>query len=283
MKKGGIIVILLNIEEEQLKKIENDLDLPPFPDKRKLEEIISTLYGIEEIETKKFAKISEWLFSIIANHMELKTSIIYGLAHNNTEFNMDSYVDMFNQPLYHPPLSYFTNHSVEVAFSLSEKLAQFINVVEDINKNIEEVTLYNFTNERALIKTPKMLQSKFLEPLKAIAEKRTIIREIRHNKTHKAESELIRSKVQISEGFINDKPTRFIIHGIEDLPIDPYQTLLRSKEFYILCTEKISEIIKLTEEYLLIKYEEFTDIFYEMGAYKLAMGQYTSFTKLRLD
>ncbi|WP_121663470.1 Cthe_2314 family HEPN domain-containing protein [Metabacillus litoralis] len=276
-------MILLNIEEEELKRIAIDLDLPSFPNKRKLEEIISILYGIEEVETNKLLKIADWLFSIITNHLELKTAIVYGIAHKKDDFNTDSYVALSNQPFYHPPLSYFANHSVELAFSLSEKLAQLINVIEDINKNIEEVSLYNFTNENVLRRTPKMQDSKFLEPLKSIADKRNIIRDIRNNKTHKAESELIRNKVQFSEGNIGDKPTTFIMHTIDNLPIVPYKTLLICKEFYITCTEKINEIIKLTEEYLLVKYEELLNDFYEMGVYKIGMGQYTSLTGLNLE
>lgn len=273
-------MIILNVKEEQLEVISKDLSLPSSPDIKKLEEIISFLYGIEEIETNKFLKMQEWLFSIITNLKELNTAIVYGMAHKVEESNIDSFISVSDQPFYHPPLSYFANHSVALAFSLGDKLAQFINVVEDINKDIDKVTLYNLTE---VSKTPQMQDSKFLKPLKAIAEKRTTIKDIRNNKIHKAESELIRNNVQFSEGFINNKPTTFIMQGIDNLPVVPYQTLLKSKEFYALCTDEIKVIIKLTEDYLLDKYEEYLEDFNEMGVYKIGMGLNTSFTNLDLE
>lgn len=273
-------MITLNVEIEKLNQIQDELKLPSFPDIRKLEEFMHYLYGVEEIETNKFLNIADWLFSIIINHRELKTAIIYAHAHRTDKINTESYVSLSQQPFYHPQQSYFVNHAVSLVFSLSEKIAQLINVVEDINKNPDNVNLYNFTNKKVLDQTPKMKDSKFLEPLTTIAENRKLIRDIRHNKIHQAESELIRSTAQIKDGFIGDKQSKFVFLTIDELPVTLYETLIKSKEFYLLCTSKLNEIIKLIEDSLLNKYELYMEDFKEMGIYNVGMGLHSSFTDL---
>ncbi|UXJ68194.1 Cthe_2314 family HEPN domain-containing protein [Lysinibacillus fusiformis] len=189
----------------------------------------------------------------MVTYKELETSIIYGNAKKPTDIYNEWYDKTFNQPFYDAPCSFFANQSVSLAFSLGEKTAQFVNQLEDINLPITGVSLYKFSYDEKIdtVITPRNSDYKnsvLHTKLKELSDSLTPLKEIRHSKAHRLDSEFTTSTTTVSEGLMNGtEPITIAMSRIDTdrLPITPIQTLEKVKTFFKEATNILDEIFNI--------------------------------------
>lgn len=260
-KIGGFILdiftqdVNLNVEQDLLEQTKQELSLPFVINHEKLKEVLSTAYSMARVASdfNKNHSLREWLFAVMVTYKELETSIIYGNAKKPTEMNREWYDEAFNQPFYDAPCSFFASQSVSLAFSLGEKIAQFVNQLEDINLPITGVSLYKFSSDEKVNTEISPRNSDYKNSvlhtkLKELSDSLTPLKETRHSKAHRLDSEITTATTTVSEGLKNGtEPITVVISRIDTdrLPIPPIQTLKKVKTFFEEATTILDEIFNI--------------------------------------
>lgn len=276
-KNGGNFMVNyfnLNVPEELLKEESEQLSL--FPSCSLLNELEEFFYGRSEEITAKLIRIKEWIFSLQVNHKELCTSIIYGNVFHRiaVEDGLYSQNPENNQPFYEERTSYFSNHAVDLAFSLGDKMAQLVNIADDVKWDESTVNLFK------LLDNGTSLSEQYKVPLKKLYEKRNEIKNARHMKIHKYESDLQKTKVSVEAGAINGRTATIVLLGIDNIPITPYQNLKKCSDFEVLFKEVTNDVLEITCDKLL---SGFKDEITKYGIAKIGMGITTELTSLKFE
>lgn len=244
--------INLNVEQELLIETIQELALPFVQQFEQLRESLLIAFSNAETDSdfNKNHALREWLFAVMVTYKELETSIIYGASKKSTEMHGIWYDDAFNQSFYDAPCSFFANQSVSLAFSLGEKTAQLINIFENINMEVKKVSLFKLSDDNEITRlispnVPSYKESKSHGYLKEIVSLLEPLKEIRHSKAHRLDSELATVKTTVHEGLKNDTEPITIVMShidIDRLPITPSQTIDRTKTFFELVTKVLDDI-----------------------------------------
>lgn len=247
----------LNVEESILKKTKNELNLPYIQNFEKLKHQINMSFNKaqNDFEYNKNHLLNEALFAIMVTYKELETCIIYGTAKKPSNMYGEWFDKHFNQIFYDAPCSFFSNQAASLSFALGEKIAQFINVLEDINlSKLKCISLFNFSNDlkiKSLI-TPKnstYKNSKTHSQLKKLSTLLEPLKDIRNKKIHRQDPEIIKTKSTITQGYKNDnEPITIIMSDINtnELSITPSQIIDKFKEFFIAVTLILETIFSIS-------------------------------------
>lgn len=234
-------IIDLQIDPSYLEKAMVDLNLPDFPSTEIIGKMFDAMGGALE-RTQKMQSMINWIDLLEKKYRETITSIIYGLAHQYKQQEDRAY--SLNQPFYNPPTSYFTENAVSRTFSLVEKLAQLLNVFEDLGiKEQGSREAVSFWKIQAMSKTTDL--SVLESSLKTLSPER-------HAHTHGMTPEMTRYNISsVSAGSINgERSVEVIMHSIDGskLPVTPYQQLLRCKNVMENFTAVISKVFEVIEK-----------------------------------
>ncbi|MEK4439081.1 Cthe_2314 family HEPN domain-containing protein [Paenibacillus sp. FSL K6-2862] len=233
-------IIDLQIDPSYLEKAMVELNLSDFPSTEIIGKMFDAMGGTLG-HTQKMQSMINWIDLLEKKYREAITSIIYGLAHQYKQQEDRAYSP--NQPFFNPPTSYFTENAVSRAFSLVEKLAQLLNVFEDlgIKEQGSSREAVSFGKIQALSKTTDLAALE--RSLKTLSPER-------HAHTHGMTPEMTRHNISsVSAGSINgERPMEVIVHSIDEskLPVTPYQQLLRCKnvmENFTVVISKVFEVI----------------------------------------
>ncbi|NRQ56062.1 Cthe_2314 family HEPN domain-containing protein [Brevibacillus sp. HD1.4A] len=236
-------IITLEIETLYIEKARKELNIPQFPN---TENIIQKLYGAigtTKEESNKFMRMITWIRLLEKKYVEAYTSVVYGLAHHfkSEEHGLYSH----SEPFYQSQVSYFTDTATSRAFSLAEKLAQLINVYQDLGlkeagmgkgvvsfKNVSSKVSFNLVDlDNALIE----------------------LDQDRHAHVHRLDPEIVRSEIkEVSNGLVGGKPSTLIFTGIDEtkLPVVPYQQLMKCKNVLIAFCVSISQVLSAIDQEL---------------------------------
>lgn len=252
----------LNVDEKLL--IEESEKLTPFPNCFILNELEEFFCNNNQEIVEKLLRIKEWIFSLQVNNKELCTCIIYGNIWYKKEvenFSLENF--NVNQQFYKEHASYFSNHAIDLAFSLGDKVAQLVNIASNLNLKDENISLHKILNS-----TNPILKA-YETDLKKLKEMRDKIKDARHMKIHNYESDLQKTSININAGKINDRPAQIATYGLARIPTSPNEHLKKCSEFHSVFIEVVNNILRVTCNSLK---DGFEDELHEIGVLKTAIG-----------
>ncbi len=239
--------IKLEIDEKYLCKAVDELklELGSFPNWVPLrEKLISNIHDLQNN-----IEIVEWINLIDVKFKELTTSVIYCHAFHYYAIDHSLYGKSDkNNWFYEPRVSYFIANSLSNAFSALEKFAQMLNCygkleLDEAGNGSKAVSFSNiYKSDR--------LNNKYKTILMPLNNEINKIKEERHSHIHRYDSEMNRTKIDVSkctimrDGKVVEDNIDFVRSSIKRPPIAPYQQLKKCKSLYIIfrqCIEKVFE------------------------------------------
>ncbi|GIO38867.1 hypothetical protein J41TS12_37280 [Paenibacillus antibioticophila] len=236
-------IINLQIDQSYLEKAVAELSLHGFPSTGILRKLFNAFSGNVE-HSRKMQSMINWIDLLEKKYRETTTSIVYGLAHFIKQQEDGAFSQ--SQPFYFPSTSYFTEDAVTRSFALSEKLAQLLNVFEELGV-LESGPSYKAVSFSKISNMTKIDLSALDTSLKNLNPER-------HAHTHGMTPEMTRHQITgVFAGSINgERPIEVIMHGIDEskLPVTPYQQLFRCKDVMDKFTTAVSKVFEAIEQSL---------------------------------
>lgn len=237
-------IINLQLDQSYLDRAKAELNLPDFPSLDIIGKLYDAMGGTVEHSQKMLSMIT-WIRLLEKKYHETVTSIIYGFAHHYKQ--QEEGFHSPSEPFYHPQVSYFTENAVSRSFSLAEKLAQLINVWEDLG--IAE------SGSPRLAVSFKKIRERSVVDLSAFSDSLDTLSPERNSHTHGLNPEMSRAKVSsVGMGNLNGDGGRveIIVHSFDEskMPVTSYQQLIRCKDVVSNFAAAVSTVFEIIKESL---------------------------------
>ncbi|MEW9701941.1 Cthe_2314 family HEPN domain-containing protein [Paenibacillus sp. SI8] len=233
----------LQIDQAYMDRAQTELNFPDLTASHILGKLSDAMGGTVE-QSQKYQTMKTWIGLLQKKYVETATSIVNGLAQFYKQ--ADDGAISPSEPFYHPQVSYFTENAVSRCFSLAEKLAQLINVLENIG-------LPEKGSSRDAVSFKKVLREGSSIDLSALDNSLQILDKQRHAHIHGLNPEMTRPKVQsVAAGTINGRPAEFVIMGIDEtqLPVTPHTQLFRCKDVMDNFNATVADVFAAIEQIL---------------------------------